>query len=144
MKNSLGEFTPEYEEMLDKLSIQITHLFSEIHYYQALVTEKDNQIIRLTSENSRLKMQIQEISKPLNPPSYPNQQTYPVLTVPQQATPTITPGVDTRVNKRKCPECGAMGFAIKEFDDKSKVISYIPRRIYAKKKVCTKCRIEFS
>jgi hypothetical protein len=36
-----------------------------------------------------------------------------------------------------------MGFAIREIDDKSRVISYIPRRIYAKKKSCTKCRYEW-
>ncbi|MFX1276541.1 MAG: hypothetical protein ACFFBP_06865 [Promethearchaeota archaeon] len=45
--------------------------------------------------------------------------------------------------KRICPHCGAMGFAIKEVDDKNKIISYVPRRIYAKKRVCTKCFYEF-
>ena len=143
MKNSLSENGSEYEEMLDKLSKQITNLFSEIHYYQALVTEKNNQIVKLSLENSRLKMQIQEISKPLNPPSHPNKQKQPTLTIPPLKTSEIPSGVDDRVNKRKCPECGAMGFAIKEVDEKTKIISYIPRRIYAKKKVCTKCRHEF-
>jgi len=36
-----------------------------------------------------------------------------------------------------------MGFAIKEVDDRTRVISYNPIKIYAKKKVCTKCRAEF-
>lgn len=45
--------------------------------------------------------------------------------------------------KRICPHCGAMGFAIKEVEDKTKILSYVPRRIYAKKKVCTKCFYEF-
>ncbi len=143
MKNSMEEFTSDYEETLDKLSSQITELFSEINYYQAQVVEKDNQIIRLTSENSKLKMQIQNMSQPLNPPSYPSQLAQPINTPNQQATSTLTPPVDIRVNKRQCPECGAMGFAIKEVDDKSRIISYVPRRIYAKKKVCTKCRYEF-
>ena len=153
MKNSLSEFTPEYEEMLDKLSSQITDLFSEIHYYQALVTEKDNQIIRLTTEISKLKTQVQNLSQPLHPPTNPSQLAQATLTPPNQSTPNltplqqntfiITPPEDIRVNKRQCPECGAVGFAIKEVDDKSRIISYIPRRIYAKKKSCTKCRYEW-
>jgi len=143
MKNTMDEFTPDYEETLDKLSSQITELFSEINYYQAQVTEKDNQIIRLTTENSKLKMHIQNMSQPLNPPSYPSQLAQPTTIHPQQAISTLTPQVDTRINKRQCPECGAMGFAIREVDDKSRIISYVPRRIYAKKKVCTKCRYEF-
>jgi hypothetical protein len=144
MRNPSGNNRSESEEMLNKLSKQITDLFSEIHYYQALVTEKDNQIIRLTLENSRLKMQIQEPSTPLNSSSPPIKQTPPTLTVPPLPRSTVIPGIDARVNKRQCPKCGAMGFAIKEVDDKSKIISYIPRRIYAKKKVCTKCRHEFN
>jgi len=36
-----------------------------------------------------------------------------------------------------------MGFAIKEVDDRTRIISYTPRRIYAKKKSCTKCRYEW-
>ncbi|MHA2181547.1 MAG: hypothetical protein ACXAAH_09005 [Promethearchaeota archaeon] len=139
----MEEFTSDYEETLDKLSSQITELFSEIHYYQALVTEKDNQIIKLTTENSRLKSQIQNISQPLNPPSYSSQLGQPILTSSQQVTSTLTTPIDTRVNKRHCPECGAVGFAIREVDDKSRIISYVPRRIYAKKMVCTKCRYEF-
>jgi len=140
----MDEFTPDYEETLDKLSSQITELFSEINYYQAQVTEKDNQIIRLTTENSKLKMLIQNMSQPLNPPSYPSQLAQPTITPPLQSTSPLTPPVDVRVNKRQCPECGATGFAIREVDDKSRIISYVPRRIYAKKKVCTKCRLTWS
>ena len=140
----MDEFTPDYEETLDKLSSQITELFSEINYYQAQVTEKDNQIIRLTTENSKLKTQIQNMAQPLNSPSYPSQQAQPILTPPQQPTSTFNPQVEIRVNKRQCPECGATGFAIREVDDKSNIISYVPRRIYAKKKVCTKCRLTWS
>ena len=42
-----------------------------------------------------------------------------------------------------CPNCGATGFAIKEVEDKSKIISYIPKPIYAKKLLCSKCGFEF-
>ena len=57
--------------------------------------------------------------------------------------PSATYSSSTGILTRICPQCGAMGFAIKEVEDKNKIISYIPRRIYAKKKVCTKCFCEF-
>ncbi|MFW9897585.1 MAG: hypothetical protein ACFFD7_17400 [Candidatus Thorarchaeota archaeon] len=143
MKNGLGEFTSDYEETLEKLSNQITTLFSEIHYYQALVAEKENQIIKLTMENNKLKNEIQNLSQSLNSPSYPSQIVKPITIPPQPVATMSIPETNARVNKRQCPECGAAGFAIREVDDKSKIISYVPRRIYAKKMVCTKCRYEF-
>ena len=55
--------------------------------------------------------------------------------------PTSTTEVGT--GRRICPNCGAFGFAIKEIEDKSKIVSYIPKPIYAKKMHCTKCGYEF-
>ncbi len=138
----------DYETIINKLSNQITKLWNQVQYYQVLVTQQENQITKLLNENSQLKAQIQNISPQPTPPSYPSQQSYtpivPTPTVPtQQAPSTPTSGVVTGTLKRLCPNCGAMGFAIREEDDKSKIISYIPRRIYAKKRVCTKCRFEF-
>jgi len=49
----------------------------------------------------------------------------------------------TGTGRRLCPNCGASGFAVKEVEDKSRIISYIPKPIYAKKLVCTKCGFEF-
>jgi hypothetical protein len=174
MKNNIVEFPPEYEEMINKLEEQITALFSEIHYYQALVTEKENTIIRLTTENRYLKAKIQESPQEItppppppqqkrpppypsqefhtpppppprqgSPPSYPGQESYTPPASDQHTTQTSTLGEDNRINKRVCPQCGAMGFAIKEIDDKSRIISYSPQKIYAKKKSCTKCRYEW-
>ncbi|MGV9199885.1 MAG: hypothetical protein ACOC4M_13830, partial [Promethearchaeia archaeon] len=54
-----------------------------------------------------------------------------------------SPSVDLGSGRRKCPNCGATGQAIKEVEDKSKIISYIPKPIYGKKNVCTKCGYEF-
>jgi len=79
----------------------------------------------------------------LNAPSPPSQAQYTPPTSTQYTEPPISPSEDTRINKRVCPECGAMGFAIKEVDDRTRIISYNPQRIYAKKKVCTKCRNEW-
>jgi hypothetical protein len=148
----------DYETIIDKLSKQIEKLWNQVQYYQVLVTQQENQITNLLNENSQLKAQIQKISvqpttsvepsASVKPPSYPSQESYtpsiPAPSVPtQQAPSTPTSGVVTSTLKRLCPNCGAMGFAIREEDDKTKIISYIPRRIYAKKRVCTKCRYEF-
>ncbi len=146
--------TSEYENTINKLSDQIAELFSQIHYYQAVVADKDTQITQLANEINQLKAQIQNLTHEVTSPPYPSQQSYTPPPIPQpqsyippaptqETTSTITSSEDPRINKRVCPSCGAMGFAIREVDDKSRVISYIPRRIYAKKKACTKCRYEW-
>jgi len=146
--------TSEYENTINKLSDQIAELFSQIHYYQAVVAEKDTQITQLANEINLLKAQIQNLTPKVISPPYPSQQSYTPPPIPepqsyippaptQEPTSTIISSEDPRINKRVCPSCGAMGFAIREVDDKSRVISYIPRRIYAKKKACTKCRYEW-
>ncbi len=167
MYNNSEEPISEYEVTINKLSDQITELFSKIHFYQALVAEKELQISQLAKENQKLLVKIQELKQKSTPTPLPSQESYtppppssersytpPVLPPKQQSfnlpslsekvKDSFSPSEDSRINKRVCPNCGAMGFAIREIDDKSKVISYTPRRIYAKKKACTKCRYEWS
>jgi regulator of replication initiation timing len=145
MYPNLDENSSNYENTLNKLSNQIKELFSQIQMYQAIISEKDHQINQLVKENNQLKMEIQNISNQLNPrynkpltPSVPAKQPVPAPT--SNVSPSIE---DPRIMKRQCPNCGASGFAIREVEDKTKIISYVPRRIYAKKMVCTKCRFEF-
>ena len=108
-------------------------------------------------ENAELRTQIQNLQQQLSPPQQqlhpPPQQLSPpqhtnlqidTIRVPnQQISLATSPNTNYISNKRKCPKCGAMGFAIKEVNDKTRLISYVPSRIYAKKRVCTKCRYEF-
>ena len=43
-----------------------------------------------------------------------------------------------------CPMCGSTGNAIKQIEDKTKVLSYVGHiPMYAKKHVCKKCGYEF-
>ena len=149
--------TPEEEEDLRILENQITELFT-------LLEKKEIQVYQLKDENAELRSRIQnlqqQLSQPqqqLNPPqqqlSPPKQQLSPpqhtsqqidTIVVPnQQISLATSPSTNYISNKRKCPKCGAMGFAIKEVKDKTRLISYVPTRIYAKKRVCTKCRYEF-
>jgi hypothetical protein len=143
MLSNIDDPESDYETIIDKLSKQITKLYNQIQYYQVLVTQQENQIAKLLNENSQLKTQVQNVSKQPRTLSYPSQQSYTPSVPTQQTSSTSTPGVVTSTLKRVCPNCGATGFAIREEDDKTKIISYVPRRIYAKKRVCTKCRFEF-
>ena len=134
--NNLDNLSPEDEEELRRLESQISELF-------ALLENSEMQISQLQEENFQLKAQIKRLESQSRPIEYrsPTAQT---IKVPKENIPTVTP-VDTsiRQNKRKCPNCGVTGFAIKEVDDKTQIICYAPRRIYKKKRVCTKCRCEF-
>jgi len=164
MYNNLEGLTPEEERELRILENQITELFN-------LLEKKEMQVSQLKDENAELRTRIQnlqqQLSQPqqqLSPPqqqlSPPQQQLSPPkqhLSPPQQTSQQIdtivvpnqqislatSPSTNYISNKRKCPKCGAMGFAIKEVKDKTRLISYVPTRIYAKKRVCTKCRYEF-
>jgi len=144
MHNEIDDLPPEYGELISKLSDQINVLFSKLNYYQGLIAEKEIKIAQLSKENSILKSQIRDLGQISKPPTFPSQKPYlPPAPKRQVVSPPI-PSEDPRINKRTCPECGATGFAIREIDDKSKILTYTPRRIYVKKKICTKCNFEFS
>jgi len=157
MYNNLEGLPPEYEKDLTILENQITELFT-------LLEKKEMQVQQLKDENAELRIRIQNLQQQLSQPqqqiSQPQQQLRPpqqhlsppqhtdqqidTIRVPNQQTSLATsPSTSFSTNKRKCPKCGAMGFAIKEVKDKTRLISYVPTRIYAKKRVCTKCRYEF-
>ncbi|MBA7511514.1 hypothetical protein ES705_03510 [subsurface metagenome] len=150
MYNNMEDLPPEYEKDLSILENQITELFS-------LLEKKEIQVSQLKDENTELRARIQNLQKQLNQPqqqlSPPQQQLHPpqptnqqkdTIRVPNQEISLATsPSTSYSTLKRKCPKCGAMGFAIKEVDDKTRLISYVPVKIYAKKRVCTKCRYEF-
>ena len=172
MYHRMGDIPSYYERGSDQSANQVTDLQYQIADLTAQINEKDNIINQLKFEISQLKAQLNQTSHMYSPPS-PHTPTItpppvhtphlkpPPVSVPAipppnsnlnlnpppstnyQTEPITNPPSGSTTNKRKCPYCGAMGFAIKEFDDKTKIISYVPRRIYAKKKVCTKCRNEF-
>jgi len=136
MYNNLEDLSPEDEEELRQLENQISELF-------ALLEKSEIQMSLLIDENSRLKAQIQKLQQQSKPVEYKSPQVE-TIKVPKEDVATVVPTDENiRKNKRKCPNCGATGFSIKEVDDKTRILSYVPRRIYWKKKVCTKCRFEF-
>jgi len=136
MYNNLDDLPPEYAEDLSQLETQISELFS-------LLEKSEIQISSLKDENARLKAQIRKLQQQSKPDEYKSPQAETIKIPKKDGVIVFNSDTDLRQNKRKCPNCGATGFSIKEVDDKSCIISYTPRRIYMKKKVCTKCRLEF-
>ena len=60
MYNKIENPSSDYEITINKLSEQIEELFSKIHYYQALVAEKEFQIKQLLTENQNLIAKVQK------------------------------------------------------------------------------------
>lgn len=164
----MEDVSTKYEQKIIELSEQIREYQSQIQQYKALLDDKEYHINLLYKENQELKNQIQNIEQPLTPPPVyntpsnvspdSNQNTQftptpippastiaasPIATLNTPAPPKSTPKSISPTMKRQCPNCGAFGFAIREIEDKNQIISYVPRRIYAKKKLCTKCSYEF-
>jgi len=136
MYNNSDDLPQEYEEELRQLETQISEVF-------ALLEKSELQISLLKDENFQLKAQIQKLQQLSKPTQYKSPQVE-TIKVPKEVVATVSPtDTNIRQNKRKCPNCGAAGFSIKEVDDKTRILTYVPRRIYMKKKVCTKCRFEF-
>jgi len=136
MSNNLDDLPPEYAEEYSQLESQISELF-------ALLEKSEIQISLLKDENFQLKAQIQKLQQQSKPTQYRSPQVE-TIKIPREVVATVSPtDTNIRQNKRKCPNCGATGFSIKEVDDKTRIITYVPRKIYVKKKVCTKCRFEF-
>ena len=149
MYSNVDDMVAEYERRINQLTNQISELQNKVYQLQALINEKDNQINQLYNENQQIKAHKQSLQQQASQTPYYG-QTPAQTSVPQQATQTpvvgqkVSVGTETiALNKRECPKCGAFGFAIKEVEDKSRLLSYIPRRIYAKKHVCTKCFYEW-
>ena len=143
MYNNLDEFIENWENKITQLTDYITELENQVKQYQQLLKERDDRITRLIQENSELKNQINLSKKQSISPVYSPEYTPSILASQKPVASSLSPQDVSSLNKRKCPNCGAMGFAIKEVDDRTKILSYVPRRIYAKKKVCTKCRYEW-
>ena len=154
MLSNKGNDIPSYnEEKIKSLSNQVIQLQTQILHLKSQLSEKSNLINQLQNQNLKLKsrfnlQQNEQGASQINinhnnPSSLDNYEIKPDISSSQNVPNQIKNDKNYTLNKRECPICGAMGFAIKEFDDKTKIISYIPRRIYAKKRVCTKCRTEF-
>ena len=97
----------------------------------------------LTNENEQLKREIADKIKKINSLTEPHAVMTPTLGKPNApSTFTSTTTDDTYGTARiVCPHCGSSKLTVVE--DKSRIISYIPAPVYAKKNVCSQCGFEF-
>ncbi|MBY9006971.1 MAG: hypothetical protein KGD63_09440 [Candidatus Lokiarchaeota archaeon] len=158
MNSNAKDLQSNYEQKFKELSDQHLQMQNYINELESNNELKDREIYRLKNENSQIISQLHKLqlssSINLHPSPKLNLQN-PEKTASQQnqnnqsnykESELVNPETYSKQSssyKRECPKCGAMGFAIKEFEDKNRIISYIPRRIYAMKRVCTKCSHEF-
>jgi len=159
----MEDILTDWEDRINFLSDHIEELESQLQYYQNLVAEKDSLINNLIQENNSLKSQGIVIEKPISIPTEPPQITIPSPNLHPPPDVGISPELnsinteisivpsvpientvnfDSEIRKRQCPKCGAQGFSIREVEDKTQVLCFFPR-VYAKKRVCVKCRNEF-
>ncbi|MHA1149067.1 MAG: hypothetical protein ACTSR8_12585 [Promethearchaeota archaeon] len=124
-------------------TMELQNKIGELH---KLLTNKEQEITQLTT-------QIAELNASISTPPEPSIENMPVTTaIPtpsQDLTSTLPPNISIPQfasfdhTRKQCPNCGASAFNIKEVEDRTKILSYIPKPIYAKKNVCTKCGYEF-
>jgi myosin heavy subunit len=163
--NSLQSSNEAYQQQVKQLTDECAQLQAHIPGLQQQVQELQQhnsmlqqqigpmqaQIAKLQEEIVYKEKRIEELKEPkaVMPSSLAqgitdqatSYSTGPSLTSATTSTPS--PAVQMGTGRRLCPNCGASGFAVKEVEDKTRILSYIPKPIYAKKFVCTKCGFEF-
>ena len=136
LQNQLQQVQQEnlnLQQQIGPLHAQISQLQEEISYKEKRIQElKEPKAVMPSSLAQGITSQS---------PTFGSSPTIPTTSTPSTATPSIDAGFGS--GRRICPNCGATGFAIKEVEDKTKILSYIPKPQYAKKSVCTKCGFEF-
>jgi len=128
---------------VSQLKDENAELRTRIQNLQQQLSQPQQQLSPPQQQLSPPQQQLSPPKQHLSPPQQTSQQIDTIVVPNQQISLATSPSTNYISNKRKCPKCGAMGFAIKEVKDKTRLISYVPTRIYAKKRVCTKCRYEF-
>jgi prefoldin subunit 5 len=139
---------------IPQLQNQLQQVQQENMNLQQQIGPLQSHISKLQEESAYKDKRIQELKEPkaVMPSSLsqgitsqsPTLGSTPSFGTPPISSPTA-PSVSAGIGsgRRICPNCGATGFAIKEVEDKTKILSYIPKPQYAKKSVCTKCGFEF-
>ena len=146
-KAQLQAHIPQLQNQLQQVQQENMNLQQQIGPLQA-------QINKLQEESAYKDKRIQELKEPKavmpsslsqgitsQSPTLGSTPSFGTSLTSSPTTPSVSAGMGS--GRRICPNCGATGFAIKEVEDKSKILSYIPKPQYAKKSVCTKCGFEF-
>jgi peptidoglycan hydrolase CwlO-like protein len=150
--NQLTDENAQLQAHIPGLQQQVQDLQQHNSMLQQQIGPLQSQITKLQEEVAYRDRRINELKEPkavmpsslaqgITAQTTPGYESGPTYTAP--TAPAPSPAIPTGTGRRLCPNCGASGFAVKEVEDKSRIISYIPKPIYAKKLVCTKCGFEF-
>lgn len=152
--NSITE--EDYQAAMDenkKLQSKITQLSEELALIDAEKKELTEKLEKTKTESmfeSGVSKAIHhtEIHKAYNTPE---QKHEPEPIFQKEEEETITTSTNTEAETHRvysgegrnvCPKCGST--KIKELSDKTRIISYVPTPVYAKKFQCAKCAFEWS
>ncbi len=136
-----NEVLAEKDAKINDLATQLQSAISQ-EDYQAVQAENTN----LKNEINGLSMQIEELKTKVASAVEARSVMAPSASMPRAApsapAPAMAAGpIDTSGARVVCPNCGSS--KLREEIDKTRIISYIPKIIYGKKHICTKCTFEF-
>jgi len=143
---------------LQKIQEQTQHIQALSGDYQRVSSKNSDLQNQLAAKERELKniaptmVMTPSLAKPTATPSSTFSSTSAVS--PQSVTPTAPSAssydsyysqeaINQDTSRVVCPHCGASGSKISVVDDKTKIISYVPRPVYKKKNICNQCGFEF-
>ncbi len=142
------------DQQIMNLTSQAKTLNSTIAQLKEEVRSKDTRIKELSEPQAVFAPSI--VSKATTTPAFTPPPPEPVMAhhphptpiepAPEPPAPVPTPTAPMPSTggsgRRVCPNCGSS--QIKEMEDRTRIVSYIPKPMYAKKFVCRKCSYEFT
>jgi chromosome segregation ATPase len=137
------------DQQISNLTGQLGSLNSTIAQLQDEISSKDARIKELSQPQAVFEPSI--VHKTPAAPTFSVPSTpEPVMAAHELGRMSPTPAAEPSPpmpsmgggGRRVCPNCGSS--QIKETEDRTRIVSYIPKPMYAKKFVCRKCSYEFT
>lgn len=118
-------------------------IFTQNKELEGRISTFNLKIGSLSNENEQLKREIADKIKKINSLTEPHSVMAPSLGKPSAPSTFKSTSTDDTYGTARivCPHCGSSKLTVVE--DKSRIISYIPSPVYAKKNICSQCGFEF-
>ena len=117
--------------------------------YQQQIAAGTQQLAALQHQIEDLKVEVAHKDKKIRELMEPRAVMTPSLatSTPSLSSSTSTgftegEEIDIGLRRNQCPKCS--GLKVREVEDKTKIVSYIPKVMYGHKLVCQTCRYEWS
>jgi len=116
--------------------------------YQQQIAAGTQQLAALNHQIEDLKVDIAHKDKKIRELMEPRAVMAPTLAKSSAPTPSTSTGftggeeIDIGLRRNQCPKCN--GLKVREVEDRTKIVSYIPKVMYGHKLVCQTCRYEWS